>query len=392
MEERAAARIRDRLAARRGEMEELLGALVEAESPSSDPAAQERPFALLGKALESCGFRLRRLPGRATGGCLLARPAAARRAAPRQLLVGHVDTVWPLGTLRQMPLRVTRRRLYGPGAFDMKGGLVQMVFALGALAEADLEPAVTPVVLINSDEEIGSPESDRHLCRLARGADRALVLEPSLGPSGRLKTARKAVGQFTVLVRGRASHAGLDPERGASAILELSRVVQELFALNDPGRGVTVNVGTIEGGIRPNVVAAESRASVDVRVPDDGVAQEVTEAIHRLEARTRGTVLEVEGGFDRPAMVPGPGSRELWRRAREAAAALGVELGEATAGGASDGNATSVYTPTLDGLGAVGGGAHAVGEHVRLEAMVERAALLALLLLGPALGSPRPEE
>jgi glutamate carboxypeptidase len=244
--------------------------------------------------------------------------------------------------------------------------------------------------LINSDEEIGSFESGDLIRRLARIVDRTMVMEPSLGLSGRLKTTRKGVGRFVITVAGRAAHAGLDPEKGVSAILELSHVVQTLFALNDPQRGITVNVGTIDGGMRPNVVAPESRAEVDVRVRTQQDADEIERAIHSIEPTVPETELEITGHIGRPPLEPTPGNRKFWQRAVEAAQSLGIEVEEAAAGGGSDGNWTSLYTPTLDGLGAVGDGAHALNEHVLEEKMPERAALLACLLLGQPLSDGRP--
>jgi glutamate carboxypeptidase len=244
---------------------------------------------------------------------------------------------------------------------------------------------VTPVFIVNTDEEVGSHESTRIIERLARGADRCFVLEPSLGPEGKLKTARKGIGRFTIRVRGKAAHAGLAPEEGASAILELSHVIQKLFALNDPARGVTVNVGTIDGGLQPNVVAPESTAVVDVRVPTVEEGQRVTEAIRGLQPETPGTDLVVEGSIGRPPMEATESNRKLWLLACKAAGELGMTIDEAHVGGGSDGNTTSQLAPTLDGLGAVGGGAHARNEHVLLGHWLERAALLARLLAFPPL-------
>jgi glutamate carboxypeptidase len=274
--------------------------------------------------------------------------------------------------------------------FDMKGGLAMMVLALGALRRQGISLPLTPVVFVNSDEEIGSHESRAQILRLARRVRRTWVLEPALGPAGHLKTARKGVARFTVRIYGRAAHAGLEPEAGASAILELSHVIRSLFALNDPARGVTVNVGTVDGGLRPNVIAPESRAVADVRVCSEADALRVEHAIRGLAPATPGTRLEVNGGFGRPPMERTPRNRRLWRLACEAAGRLDLELDEGLAGGGSDGSTTSLYTATLDGLGPVGAGAHATDECLFIGATLERAALLALLLAAPDLPEDEP--
>jgi len=382
VDEDDAGRLLSLLTDQQEEMAELLERLAREESPSVDPSTQEGAFRILSGELEGLGFAVRRLSGRGgVGDHLYAR--RRRRGAPWQLLVGHLDTVWPRGTLERMPVRREGDRLSGPGTYDMKAGLVQMLFALRALRQVGAEPVVAPVLLVNSDEEIGSPDSTRHLRRLACGAVRALILEPSFGTAGSLKTARKGVGRFELRIRGKASHAGLAPEEGASAILELSHQVQALFALNDAGNGVTVNVGTIEGGLRANVIAPESSAVVEARVPDAEAAVEVEEAIRGLRPSQQGVTIEVDGGFGRPPLERTPRNRALWKAARGAAGELGVEISEAAVGGASDGNTTSRFTATLDGLGPVGAGAHAPNEYVFVSRMPERAALLALLLTLP---------
>jgi glutamate carboxypeptidase len=373
---------------------EFLKRLALAESPSTEPEAQEEVLGIIFKALAELGFEVRRIRGPRSGGHLYARPATRERHAPVQLLLGHCDTIWPLGTLEEMPVEVRDGVVRGPGVYDMKGGLAQIVFALRALRDLDLKPSVTPVVFVNSDEEVGSKESTRHIRRLSCIVDRAFVLEPSLGPSGKLKTTRKGVGRFSVIVKGEAAHAGLNPEEGVSAILELSHLIQALFALNDPARGTTVNVGTIDGGLSPNVVAPESRALVDVRVPTTEDARRVEAAILGLKPVTPGVTLRVEGGMGRPPMERTPRNRRLWETAHRLGKELGLDLGEAMAGGASDGNTTSLFTATLDGLGAVGDGPHARHEFVYVDKMVERCALLTLLLMEPPMfeegGSRRP--
>lgn len=367
-------------------MLELLELLVRAESPSEEPSAQGRMLGLLSDAFLERGFRPRVIPGKQSGGMLLAMPVSRVRRRPHQLVLGHCDTVWPVGTLQSMPIKIEEGTFWGPGCFDMKAGLVQGLFALDALRATGADTfSVTPVFFINSDEEIGSRDSTSVIKRLARSADRCFVLEPSLGPEGHLKTARKGVGRFTIRVLGKAAHAGLDPGKGASAILELSLVIQKLFALNDAEKGITVNVGTIDGGLSPNVVAPTSQATVDVRVPTSADAERIERMIHALRAETPGTTLEVEGSIGRPPMERTPGNQKLWLLARRGAEDLGIQIDQVTAGGGSDGNTTSQYAPTLDGLGAVGAGAHAANEHLVLERMVERSALLARLLSFPPL-------
>jgi glutamate carboxypeptidase len=371
----SSAAVLDYLRAQREPLVAFLGDLVRAESPSSDPGSQSGVRSLLAAELGARGFATRFVAGRRTGGHLIARPRGRRRQARQQLVIGHYDTVWPVGTLRTMPFEYDGRHVRGPGVFDMKGGLAELAFALRAIEALGLSMSVVPIVFLNSDEEIGSRESAPHIARLARATDRALILEPSLGPKGALKTARKGVGRYTITVKGRAAHA----------ILELSHVIQKLFALNDPARGVTVNVGTVDGGLRPNVIAPESRAVVDVRIARQADAELVDAEIRGLEPTSPGSTLIVQGGIGRPALEPTPRNRALWRLARRLGGEIGLELTEAAAGGASDGNTTSLYTATLDGLGPVGDGAHAHHEHLDIDLTIERTALLTLLLLAPPL-------
>ncbi len=370
------------------EMVDLLRQMVLLESPSTVPETQGPVFDVLARELESVGFEVRRLSGSETGGQLYARPEPRQRGRPAQVIVGHVDTVWPVGTLETMPFMHDEGRVRGPGVFDMKGGLVQMVFALRALRELDLEPQVTPVVFVNSDEEVGSFESENRIRHLARRTVRALVLEPGLEPEGKLKTTRRGGGRFEVKVTGKSAHTGLAPGEGASAIHELSHLVQALYRLSDMERGITVNVGEIRGGTRPNVVASEASAVVDVRVRTQADGRWLEEQIRQVEERIRstpGTTARIRGAVDRPPMEPTPPNRRLWHAAREVGRSLGLELGEGMSGGGSDGNTTSLFTATLDGLGAVGDGAHALHEYLEVDQMVERAALLAGLLLLPNL-------
>lgn len=390
----------DTVRAQRDEMLGFLERLVLCESPSSDPEAQAAVFDLLEEALDGVHYEVRRLAGERSGGQLLAAPKGSdfggveldvEQAVPAsgsgpavQLLLGHCDTVWPHGTLAEMPVRISDTVMSGPGVFDMKAGLAQTVFALRALRELDLEPDIVPLMLVNSDEEIGSAESAPLIVHLARQAERVYVMEPALGPEGKLKTARKGVGQFVVTVKGKAAHAGLDPEAGASAILELAHQVLRLFELSDAARQVSVNVGIIGGGMRPNVIAPESQAVVDVRVPDAVEGERITAAIRNLVPVTQGVSLEISGAIERTPLERNARNQALWHLARGLAEELGMQLDEGFAGGASDGNLTSLVVATLDGLGAVGDGAHAVHEHIDVARSLERCALLAMLMMARA--------
>ena len=371
------------LAGQQSAMVALLTDLAAMESPTDDPPSIAPVLDRLSKEFGLSGMLVRRIPGRQTAGLLVARPATRTRRMPIQLLVGHCDTVWPVGTRASMPVEVVDEQIRGPGVFDMKGGLVQMIFALRALGAVGCELPATPVAIVTSDEETGSPESKVTTVRLARRAIRAFVLEPAFGSSGKLKTSRKGVGEFEIIIRGRAAHAGLNPGEGASAVLELSHQIQRLFALNDPARGVSVNVGTIDGGLRSNVVAPEVRAKVDIRVPARADMERLEAAIRSLTPVNPETTIHVSGSFGHAPLEPAPRNRQLWQLARSLGRTIGIDLEEAAVGGASDGNTISQYTATLDGLGAVGDGAHALHEHVLASKLAERAALVALLLAAP---------
>lgn len=359
----------------------FLKELVGMETPSDMIASQHHILKYLKNRFEAMGYLAIHVSGKKTGGYLYARPKNRNRKLPLQLLIGHCDTVWPLGTIDNMPLIYRDGTIKGPGIYDMKAGLTQIVFALMAIKELNITQKVEPIVFINSDEEIGSRESTHALKRLAKLADRAYVLEPPLGLNGKLKTARKGLGRFTITVRGRAAHAGLDPGKGVNAIVELSQQVQQLYAMNDLEKGITVNVGTIEGGISPNVIAPMSKAVIDVRVTKEADGELITKKIKALKPFHQDVELEIEGGIGRPPMEKTPGNRLLWKMAKEQGQELGLDLEEASAGGGSDANTTSLFTATLDGLGTPGDGAHATHEYIIQNKLIERTALLTLLLL-----------
>ena len=297
------------------------------------------------------------------------------------LALGHSDTVWPLGTLKTMPFRQARGRLWGPGVLDMKAGLVFFVFAIRILREHDVPVRRKVILQVNSDEEVGSPSSRLLTEAAARQSAAVLVLEPGTGLDGELKTARKGVGDYRITVRGRAAHAGLDFTEGANAILEMSRQLDRIAGFTRLDRGITVSPGVIQGGTRSNVVPAECRVDIDVRAPRAVDARYLERCFASLKPFDKRCRMEINGGLNRPPMERSAGVRKLFQTARELGAQLGVTLEESSSGGGSDGNFTAALgVPTLDGLGAVGEGAHAPHESILIDRIADRTALLAKLV------------
>ncbi len=372
------------------EMVSTLRRYVEQESPSDSPAAICSLVALIASDFNLLSPRIRqhKLHGRGTAqfGPALQIDFAGPRRSPRLLLLGHMDTVYPLGTLSTMPWRERGGRLYGPGAFDMKGGIVQALFALRAmLARGPLPCALT--LLLVPDEEIGSPASRALTERLARIANAVLVLEPAAGAEGACKTSRKGVARYRLQVHGVAAHAGLDPERGASAIVEAAQQVLAISALARTDKGLTINPGLISGGTRPNVVADFAEIVVDARFVTASQAARVEAGLRKLRPHDRRCRLELFGGVERGPFERSTETVRLYRMAAQAGEGLGFQLGEAAVGGGSDGNFTAALgVPTLDGLGAVGDGAHACNEFVIAREMPRRSALLAELITRLAAG------
>jgi glutamate carboxypeptidase len=350
--------------------------LVRLESPSTDKAAVDRCGDALSDMLGEAGAVVEVLSQPVRGNHLRARIRGEGRPV---LILGHFDTVWPIGTLERMPLRRDGDRLHGPGTFDMKAGIALALGAVDALRAAGTpHPPIT--MLWTTDEEIGSATSRGTIEAEARQSAAVLVLEPAL-PGGALKTARKGCGEFELTVHGVAAHAGLDPGKGASAIHELAAQIAAIEQFQDLPRGISVNVGVVSGGSRPNVVAEEARATIDVRAPTREAAETVEAAFRGLHPVRPGTRLTIRGGFERPPMERTAAVATLFARASQVALSLGRELGEGSAGGGSDGNFTAALAvPTLDGLGAIGDGAHAAHEFVDVTALPWRAALLAGLL------------
>jgi glutamate carboxypeptidase len=373
----------DDLKARREDMLATLASLVEFESPSHDKAALDGLAHLLAARMRAHGASVETIPTPMAGDHLRVRfeLGAKDSQAPHGLVLCHFDTVWPIGTLATMPFRIDDGRAYGPGTFDMKTSLVLLENAVGAIRARGLVPPRPIVALLTSDEEVGSQTSRALIEEEAKRAAYVLVLEAPL-PGGRLKTARKGVSAFTLTVEGKAAHAGVEPEKGTNAIVELAHQVLNIQKIADTERGTTLNVGVISGGTTTNVVPASAEARIDGRVTILAEAERVEAAMQALRPVLPGARLQVSGRFKRPPMERTAGVAGLYERVRVIGQELGLDLGEGSTGGASDGNFTAALgVPTIDGLGALGAGAHATHEHVLIDSLPERAALLAALLL-----------
>ena len=361
---------------------DLTRKLVRVESPSDDKAAVDACVALAAAHAKSLGGRVRLHRQKEFGNVLEARFGRRRAdsAAKPILLLGHLDTVWPVGTLKQMPCRVYDSRLWGPGTLDMKAGVAMALTALEMVSETDMLNREI-VLLLNSDEEVGSPVSRPITEKLATECGAVFVLEPAQGLA--YKTARKGTGNWRLEVQGIAAHAGVDFEKGANALLELARVMETVSAWTDLKKGLTVSVGTAGGGTKTNVIPAKAWAEVDVRIARKGDGPRIERRFAHLKAKDKRCSMEVTGGINRPPMERTAGTVRLYRRARALAAELGFALDEAATGGASDGNFTSALgIPTLDGMGAVGEGAHTAHESIVIERLAPRTALLAGMLAG----------
>jgi glutamate carboxypeptidase len=363
-------------------MVRLLGQFVRCESPSCDKHAVDRFGRMIAKEWRQRGAKVRILRQTSPGNHVRVEIGSGKdRSAGQILVLGHLDTVYPLGSLGKMPFRVAKGYAWGPGTFDMKGGLVLALAAVDALRAARIRPRKRLVFLWTSDEEIGSRSSRKAIEREGRRSDAVLVLEPALGREGRLKTARKGVGSAEIIVTGRSAHAGVDPERGVNAVHELALQIARLMKMKDRRHGITVQATVVEGGTASNVVPEKARAKVDLRYVWLADARKIEGKLRSLRPILRGARVEVRMGPTRPPLERTPEVRTLFGRAQSLMHEMGLHLAEAATGGGSDGNFTAALgVPTLDGLGAVGDGAHSPEEHIVIRALSERAALLAGLL------------
>jgi glutamate carboxypeptidase len=366
---------------RKDEMVATTRQLVEIESPSDNKEAVDQLAALLAGRFEGLGGHAKFHRAQKFGDHLQADFAGEHGRKP-VLLLGHYDTVYPLGTLANMPCRAAQGRLWGPGVLDMKSGIALMLHAIEALRawHGDVLPRPVTVLLV-SDEEVGSDSSRDITASLAKKSGAVLVLEPAYGLQGAVKTARKGVGEYKIKVTGRAAHSGLDFEKGESAIVELAKQITEISKLIDLKRGLTLNVGLVQGGTRVNVVPAEAMATLDVRIARMKDAAGIDRKLHSLKPFNRKCKLEITGGINRPPMERNAGVAALYKKATEIAKQFGLKLEEAAVGGGSDGNFTAgLGIPTLDGLGGVGEGAHAAHESIVISELPRRTTLLAELI------------
>jgi glutamate carboxypeptidase len=379
-----AKQILGRLQSRQGDIETFIRALVEIESPSGDDSGSGAVVELLATTARGVSsvdsVEAVKVPG---FGQHLVIKAFQQAEAGQVLIVGHTDTVHSLGSLAERPWRREAGRIYGPGIFDMKANCALAIEILRTLSELNLKPRFGVTVVLTCDEEVGSASGWPLIERFAKETQArcAFVLEPpALG--GRVKTGRKGTGIYTIKVEGKAAHAGLEPEKGASAILELARQTERLHALNLSGSGITLNVGVVHGGTRSNVVAAQAEGEIDVRFSTEAESEEIHRILSSLQPVDERTKVFVSGGINRPPMERTPAVVELFEKARSVASYLDFELGEAQVGGASDGNfIAALGVPVLDGLGISGDGAHAVHEHIEADDIARRGALIAGLLL-----------
>ena len=360
-----------------GEMLAFLTQMVEHESPTLDKGAVDRYGAFICDAFRTVGASVETIPQAEYGDHhrLTFDPPGGASEEGQITILCHLDTVWAIGELARQPIRVEGNRMYGPGIYDMKGGTLLALYALKALAAEGMAARHRIVVLLTSEEEIGSPTSRAAIEDEARRSTYVLCLEAPMTPHGALKTARKGVGRFNLTIGGRAAHAGVDPTKGISAVTELANQILALNALNDHAVGTTLNVGVVSGGTRANVVPAEATAAIDLRVATLAEADRVIPAILGLTPTVPGATVAITGGLNRPPMERTAAIGALFARARELGAAFGHEVVETSTGGGSDGQfAAALGIPPLDGLGIVGDGAHALGEHILTDTIPARRA------------------
>jgi len=353
---------------------------VEVESPTDDIIQNRKLLNTIAADFREFDFDVEWRESVLSAGQLICRLSSSDSEID-QLMIGHADTVWPVGTLEKMPWSVEGNVIRGPGVYDMKSGIVMMQLAIKVMKEFELSPKLRPIVMITSDEETGSKDSWDEIEKIAKSVNRVFVPEPSMGMEGKIKTERKGSGRYHITVKGKEAHSGVEPEKGVSAVVEMAHIIRKLDVLNDYEKGISLNVGLISGGKAVNIVPGDCSIQVDFRYMNKSEGEEIDKKIKNFTAELKGAEISIEGGLRRPPVVKNERNQKLWKLAQECAEKLGLQIEEALSGGGSDGSITSQFTATLDGLGAVGEGAHSPTEKILVDETLERSALLTALLL-----------
>jgi len=353
---------------------------VEAESPTDDFIQNRKLLHAIAEDFKELDYQVEWKESVLSAGQIICRPEKSELQED-QLLIGHADTVWPVGTLDKMPWKIDNNVIRGPGVYDMKAGIVMMQLSIKIMKELDLKPNLRPVVMITSDEETGSRDSWDEIEKIAQSVNRVFVPEPSMGLEGKIKTERKGSGRYQIKVKGEEAHSGVEPEKGASAIVEMAHIIQKIDDLNDYENGISLNVGLISGGKAVNIVPGDCSIEVDLRYMEKSDGEEIDEKIKSFKSELKETEIIIEGGLRRPPVVKNERNQKLWKLAQKCAQELDLKVEEGLSGGGSDGSITSQFTATLDGMGAVGEGAHSPSEKILVDETLNRAALLTAMLI-----------
>jgi len=353
---------------------------VEAESPTDDFIQNRKLLHAIAEDFKELDYQVEWKESVLSAGQIICRPEKSELQED-QLLIGHADTVWPVGTLDKMPWKIDNNVIRGPGVYDMKAGIVMMQLSIKIMKELDLKPNLRPVVMITSDEETGSRDSWDEIEKIAQSVNRVFVPEPSMGLEGKIKTERKGSGRYQIKVKGEEAHSGVEPEKGASAIVEMAHIIQKIDDLNDYENGISLNVGLISGGKAVNIVPGDCSIEVDLRYMEKSDGEEIDEKIKSFKSELKETEIIIEGGLRRPPVVKNERNQKLWKLAQKCAQELDLKVEEGLSGGGSDGSITGQFTATLDGMGAVGEGAHSPSEKILVDETLNRAALLTAMLI-----------
>ncbi|PKD43976.1 M20 family metallopeptidase [Rhodohalobacter barkolensis] len=358
---------------------------VEVETPTGDTIQNRKLLNTIAADFRDLGFEVEWKESVSSAGQIFCRLKSVNTEED-QLMIGHADTVWPVGTLEEIPWKIDENVITGPGVYDMKSGIVMMQLSIKVMKELGLNPVLRPVVMITSDEETGSRDSWDEIEKIAKEVKRVFVPEPSIGLEGKIKTQRKGSGRYQITVKGREAHSGVEPEKGVSAVVEMSTIVQNLDKLNDYEKGVSLNVGMISGGKAVNVVPGECTIHIDLRFLKNEDGEEVDRYIKELEPQLKGAEILIEGGLRRPPIIQNERNEKLWKLVKECANQLDLSIEQGLSGGGSDGSITSQFTATIDGMGPVGEGAHSPSEKILVHETLDRASLLTAMLLADDVG------